>query len=71
MRNLSIEGKCYTCKFYDECEYSDGYNFCEDCKNADVCPIRYSSQTCKAGYEIECNNGFEIKSIFDEEESYE
>ena len=49
--------KCDGCEYYNECEYADNYNFCDDCKDCFGCPIR--SVSCKAGYDIECNNGFE------------
>lgn len=60
---------CDSCEYYDECELAGGINFCEDCKDCFTCDIRYSS--CKAGHDIECNNGFEDKNDYcseDEEE---
>lgn len=49
--------RCNDCEFYYDCEYADNYNFCDDCRGSIYCTIRGDS--CKAGYEIECNNGFE------------
>lgn len=37
-------------KFYKD-------NFCDDCRDSVFCTIR--SVSCQAGYDIECNNGFE------------
>lgn len=48
--------RCNGCEYYNECEYADNYNFCDDCKDCFGCPIK--SVSCKAGYDIECNNGF-------------
>ena len=62
---------CNCCEYYDECEYADGINFCEDCKDYAECPMRIVC--CKAGHDIECNNGFEDKSEYccDDEEGVE
>lgn len=49
--------RCGGCEFYDECEFADNYNFCDDCRESLNCSLRYV--TCKAGYDIECSNGFE------------
>lgn len=59
---------CDCCDLRETCELVDGINFCEDCKDCDSCTIKLA--TCEAGYEIECNNGFEIKDTccFDEED---
>lgn len=60
---------CNVCEFYNDCEYADGINFCEDCKDYAECTIRDVS--CKDGHDIECNNGFEDKNDYcceDEEE---
>ena len=54
--------RCDSCEFYDECEYADGINFCEDCKDHSECTLCYIS--CKAGFDIECNNGFEDKEDY-------
>ncbi len=56
---MYLADKCSDCEFYEDCEYADNYNFCEDCKEAGTCPIRWDSPVCKKGHEIECNNGFE------------
>lgn len=50
---------CLTCEYYDECEHAEYVNFCEDCKDYAICPIR--TVCCEAGHDIECNNGFEPK----------
>lgn len=49
--------RCNGCKFYDDCVYADNYNFCEDCRAGFGCSLR--TVQCEAGYDIECNNGFE------------
>ena len=51
--------RCEDCEFNDECEYVDNYNFCDDCRGSIYCTIR--SVSCKAGYDIECDNGFELE----------
>lgn len=53
--------RCSGCEFYNDCEFADNYNFCDDCADGHFCSIR--SVSCKAGYDIECNNGFEEESI--------
>lgn len=53
--------RCSGCEFYNDCEFADGTNFCDDCANAGVCFFRGVS--CKAGYDIECGNGFTKESI--------
>lgn len=58
--------RCDFCKYYDECEFADYYNFCDDCKYGDDCTIRTVS--CERGYDIECNNGFEDKDILEDDE---
>ena len=60
---------CDACEFYDECEYSDGINFCDDCKDCFNCNLKYVS--CKAGHDIECNNGFEDKNDYCSEDCEE
>lgn len=49
--------RCNGCEFYENCDFADNYNFCDDCKDAMFCSIR--TVQCEAGYDIECNNGFE------------
>lgn len=50
---------CSECEYRDTCDLTDNINFCEDCEDCDGCNIKSS---CKAGHDIECNNGFEPKS---------
>ena len=54
---MQYENYCDICEYYDDCEYAGEVNFCEDCKDHNGCTLRYVS--CKAGHDIECNNGFE------------
>ena len=49
--------RCFACEFKEGCPLARIINFCEDCKDYDTCWIKGVS--CEAGYEIECNNGFE------------
>lgn len=63
----TFENRCALCEYYEECEYAEQINFCEDCRESDNCAIRYCCQ-CKAGHDIECNNGFEPKYETDWEE---
>ena len=67
-----FENRCTLCEYYDECEDAEMINFCDDCKDALNCPIRFCCQ-CKAGHDIECNNGFEPKyeSDWEDEENEE
>lgn len=48
---------CNICEFYDECEYAGIINFCDSCKDCNVCSIK--TVYCTKGYAIECDNGFE------------
>lgn len=57
---------CWDCKYRKNCDLADNINFCVDCKDYYTCDICYSD--CKAGYAVECNNGFEPKEPYDEEE---
>ena len=60
---------CDCCEYYDECELAGDINFCEECQEYPECRICVVS--CKAGHDIECNNGFEPKGDYcseDEEE---
>lgn len=61
--------KCYceTCKIKD-CQLREQINFCEDCKDYDDCTIK---ESCEAGYDIECNNGFEPCDDFDDSPEYD
>ena len=56
--------RCLTCEYYDECDHAEYVNFCEDCNHYDKCTI--CTVYCEAGLPIECNNGFEVKSNFEE-----
>ena len=56
--------RCDKCRRANNCELAYIVNFCDDCKDADGCPMR--TQACKAGYDIECNNGFEEATVYDE-----
>lgn len=53
---------CDMCEYAENCEYADGINFCDDCKYSFDCPIK--TVFCKAGYAIECNNGWEDKDEY-------
>lgn len=56
---------CDSCEYADDCEYAYMMNFCENCKDYYNCNLRSAIFTCKAGYELECNNGFEQSDEFD------
>ncbi|MEE0983767.1 MAG: hypothetical protein U0L38_06915, partial [Bacteroidales bacterium] len=60
---------CDNCGFRDECELADNVNFCEDCKERWTCTIRYGF--CMAGHDIECNNGFEPRNDYCDDEKSE
>lgn len=59
-----MDNRCLNCEFSENCELFDAINFCEDCKDYHNCDICY--ETCEAGHQIECNNGFEVKSEYEE-----
>lgn len=61
---------CDGCHFSSICKYSEHYNFCDECKYYPDCPIAYGNE-CIKGRNIECNNGFEPKSLFDDDEDEE
>lgn len=50
------------------CELRGNINFCEDCKEYLHCKIL---SPCAAGYDVECNNGFEPCDVWDDEEEDE
>ena len=58
--------RCVLCEYYEECEYAEQINFCDDCKYGNHCDLR--TVQCLAGHDIECNNTFEPKSEIDWEE---
>lgn len=60
---------CKLCEFYDKCELADVVNFCDDCKDSENCTLKYVF--CKAGHDIECNNGFEDKNDYCSEDNEE
>ncbi len=57
---------CDSCEYYNVCDYAGMINFCEDCRESCTCGIRFVS--CLAGHDIECNNGFELKSDYGEDD---
>ena len=66
-RNYEYRDSCAGCELESVCKYSEHYNFCEDCKDYPECPcLGYETLPC--GRHIECNNGFEEKSDFDDED---
>ena len=62
----TFENRCALCEYYENCEYAEQVNFCEDCKDYNTCGIHM--EYCLAMHEIECNNGFEPKSEADWED---
>ena len=55
---------CDTCKV-KRCELRGHVNFCEDCKDYPHCDIL---STCKGGHYVECNNGFEPRGYWDDDD---
>lgn len=53
---------CDYCEI-ENCELRGEINFCEDCADYESCTIPSS---CAAGHDVECNNGFEPKSWFED-----
>ena len=49
--------RCFDCDFYDNREFVSDYKFRDDFKDANICIV--CGVSCKAGYDIECNNSFE------------
>ena len=71
-RSYEYRDSCAGCELEDICKYAEDYNFCEDCKDyPDDCPIWIDCTECPCGRIVECNNGFEEKSIYDEDEEGE
>lgn len=60
---------CDNCKYNETCEIAFNTEFCDDCKDRFICDIRYVC--CKAGHDVECNNGFEPINYYDDEEEDE
>lgn len=57
---------CLNCEHREDCELADNINFCEDCKDYPHCDICYGY--CEGGYAVECNNGFEPKNDYGDDE---
>lgn len=57
--------QCDFCVYGETCPLAYYVNFCEDCKHYDDCDIL---SECEGGHHVECNNGFEEKTPFDEDE---
>lgn len=57
---------CLNCEYRDDCELADAVNFCENCRGYPHCGICYVD--CKGGYAVECNNGFESKNDYGDDE---
>lgn len=53
--------RCDLCDHQHTCELANIINFCDDCRYKDECTIR--DVACDAGYDIECNNGFELSVL--------
>jgi hypothetical protein len=56
---------CFDCEYQNDCSDID-VGFCYDCKEKRDCDIKTS---CKAGYDIRCNNGYEEEAYVDDEEN--
>lgn len=52
---------CEDCEYSNDCDIAYITEFCEDCKDYYTCDIL---SECKAGYSVECNNGFEPKNDY-------
>lgn len=52
---------CEDCEYSKDCDIAYITEFCEDCKDYYTCNIL---SECKAGYSVECNNGFESKNDY-------
>lgn len=66
-RSYEYRDSCAGCELADICKYSEHYNFCEDCKDYPECSCM-SYDTLPCGRHVECNNGFEEKFIYDDED---
>lgn len=56
---------CFGCEYLEHCETA-GANFCANCKDYSECDICY--EYCRGGYAVECNNGFEPKDEYGDDE---
>ena len=63
-----MKNYCSDCEYRETCEIADITNFCEDCKDYYTCDIQAE---CGAGHSVECNNGFEDRNEYEEDEVYE
>ena len=61
---MSCKNFCMGCDLFDTCEFADCINFCDNCKDGDICNIR--TESCAAGHDTECNNGYEEDEEEDE-----
>lgn len=55
---------CDNCEHSATCEIAFETEFCDDCKDRFNCNIRYYN-SCAAGHDVECNNGFEPLNDYD------
>ena len=54
-----MDNYCLYCDKSEDCEIANETRFCNECKHRMNCR---TLDCCEAGYEIECNNGFEDES---------
>lgn len=58
------DNPCLGCEHYEECEDRD--NTCCGCKYDGECELQTGCWMCKLGEYLQCNNGFEIGSDYDD-----
>lgn len=60
---------CENCEYAETCEDCNQVDFCFGCKYLSFCGICtcHIDRYCMKGYPIECNNGYEEDSEFDDE----
>ena len=60
----NYDDPCVGCKFENTCELSNPA-FCYGCVDEDNCKLQ---TYCEAGHPIQCNNGFELKRDYVDDE---
>jgi hypothetical protein len=58
---MQLGNRCDDCEHEPYCDLAYFTNFCEDCTYCENCDLR--TVQCKAGHDIECNNGFEERGL--------
>ncbi len=70
-----MNNPCEDCEYAETCEDCNQVDFCFGCKYCSFCGICTCNieKYCMKGYPIECNNGYEEKTEYedDDDEDFE